>query len=138
MSGAAFAGRVTAVAPAADPQSRVFDVEVTIPNRDGRLRPGMIGTVVLGSARIDRAASGQPRISVPLTAIVRAGEDEKEYALLVVERQGDGEIARLRRVGLGDVIGNGVTVTSGLILGERVIVSGAQLLADGEAVRVIP
>jgi multidrug efflux system membrane fusion protein len=138
MSGAAFDGRVTAVAPAADPQSRVFDVEVTIPNRDGRLRPGMIGTVVLGSARIDRAASGQPRISVPLTAIVRAGEDEKEYALLVVERQGDGEIARLRRVGLGDVIGNGVTVTSGLILGERVIVSGAQLLADGEAVRVIP
>ena len=47
----AFAGRVTAIAPAADPQSRVFDVEVTIPNGDGRLRPGMIGTVAIGRTR---------------------------------------------------------------------------------------
>ena len=46
--GTVFEGRVTALAPAADAQSRVFDVEVTIPNRDGRLRPGMIGTVALG------------------------------------------------------------------------------------------
>ena len=45
-----FAGRVTAIAPAADAQSRVFDVEVTIPNQDGRLRPGMIGTVAVGHA----------------------------------------------------------------------------------------
>jgi RND family efflux transporter MFP subunit len=45
MAGTTFAGRVTAIAPVADPQSRVFDVEVTIPNAESHLRPGMIGTV---------------------------------------------------------------------------------------------
>jgi multidrug efflux system membrane fusion protein len=42
VAGVSFEGRLRAIAPAADPQSRVFDVEVTIPNRDGRLRPGMM------------------------------------------------------------------------------------------------
>ena len=58
-----FAGRVTAIAPTADPQSRVFDVEVTIPNPDGRLRPGMIGTVAVARTGDQRraAASRRPR-----------------------------------------------------------------------------
>lgn len=47
IAGARFNGRVTAIAPAADATSRVFDIEVTIPNDDGRLRPGMIGTVAV-------------------------------------------------------------------------------------------
>src|SRR5262249_10869130 len=58
---AAFSGRITALAPSADAQSRVFDVEVTIQNADGRLRPGMIGTVALGSRGEEPAA-----LTVPL------------------------------------------------------------------------
>jgi multidrug efflux system membrane fusion protein len=42
----------------------------------------------------------------------------------------------LRRVELGEVIGNGIAVLNGLKPGERVVVSGATLLVDGEAVRV--
>jgi multidrug efflux pump subunit AcrA (membrane-fusion protein) len=36
------------------------------------------------------------------------------------------------------VQGNLVAVTSGLATGERVVVMGATLLKDGDAVRVIP
>ena len=39
---------------------------------------------------------------------------------------------------LGDVMGNGVAVTRGLALGDRVVVTGAGLLADGDRVRIIP
>src|SRR6185503_734006 len=42
-----FAGRVTAIAPTADPPRPVFDVDVTIPTQTGPLRPGMTGTVAL-------------------------------------------------------------------------------------------
>ena len=129
-----FTGRITSVAPTADPQSRVFDVEVTIPNADGRLRPGLIGSVALNTPV---APAVQPLI-VPLSAVVKSAVDSDTYALMVVERKGDVEIARLRTVELGDVMGNGVAVTQGVASGERVVVTGASLLVDGDPVRVIP
>src|SRR6185503_18978692 len=129
-----FTGRITSVAPTADPQSRVFDVEVTMPNADGRLRPGMIGSVALGTPA---APTAQPLI-VPLSAVVKSAVDSDKYALMVVERKGDAEVARLRTVELGDVMGNGVAVTEGVASGERVVVTGASLLVDGDPVRVIP
>jgi RND family efflux transporter MFP subunit len=131
----AFAGRVTAVAPVADPQSRVFDVEITIPNRDERLRPGMIGTVAIGAPA--GAATARP-LTVPLTAIVRAPGDAQAYAVFVVAPGSAGDVAKLRTVTLGDVVSNGVAVLKGLTEGDRVIVSGATLLVDGERVRVVP
>jgi len=130
-----FAGRVTAVAPAADPQSRVFDVEVTIPNRDNRLRPGMIGTVAVEPSS---AAAVNNLLMVPLTAIVRSQPGAGQFAVVVVERQTAGDVARLRRVELGEVLGNAITVLKGLTAGEHVVVSGATLLADGDVVRVMP
>lgn len=140
VTGTTFPGRVTALAPAADPHSRVFDVEVTIPNSDGRLRPGMIGTVALSpntAAATATTAATQPLI-VPLGAVVKASGDTPGYALLVVETHPDGDLARLHRVELGEVMGNGVAVLNGAARGDRVIVTGANQLIDGERVRVIP
>jgi len=138
VGGASFPGRVTAVAPAADAQSRVFDVEVTIPNKDGRLRPGMIGTVFVHpiGARTSEATPLLP--TVPLTAVVRSKSGSGEYAAFTIERQNGTDVARLRQVQLGDVVGNAIVVVKGLAMDERVIVTGASLLVDGEPVRVIP
>ena len=132
-----FDGRVTAVAPAADRQSRVFDVEVTIPNADGRLRPGMIGTVALGPTDAGGSLAGPSNLVVPLTAVVRADASGGQFAVAVIERQGEIDVARLRRVELGAVDGNGIAVVDGLVRGEQVVVEGATLLTDGEPVRVI-
>ena len=133
----ALAGRVTAIAPTADPQSRVFDVEVTIPNRDGRLRPGMVGTVAIAQTGAQGLAATQPTLTVPLTAVVKGDARSDQYAVLIVERQGAVDTVRLRRVKLGEVMGNGIAVLEGVKPGERVVVSGATLLVDGEAVRVV-
>jgi hypothetical protein len=35
-------------------------------------------------------------------------------------------------------MGNGVAVTSGVASGDRVVVTGANLLVDGDPIRVIP
>jgi membrane fusion protein, multidrug efflux system len=130
------AGRVTAIAPIADAQSRVFDVEVTIPNQDGRLRPGMIGTVAVGRTAAAASSARQPIFTVPLTAIVKSGGAD-QYAVLIVEDQRDINVVRFRRVELGEVVGNGIAVLSGLEPGDRVVVTGATLLVDGETVRVV-
>jgi multidrug efflux system membrane fusion protein len=131
-----FAGRVTAIAPTADPQSRVFDVEVTIPNQDGQLRPGMIGTVALGR-RGGTLQAARRAPTVPLTAIVRSTAGAGQFAVLVVERRNATDVARMRRVELGEVMGNEIAVLEGLAPGEQVVVSGATLLVDGEPVRVL-
>jgi RND family efflux transporter MFP subunit len=132
-----FAGRVTAIAPTADPQSRVFDVEVTIPNQDGQLRPGMIGTVAVGLPAGSVHASERRPPTVPLTAVVRSQAGAGQFAVLVVERRNAIDVAKLRRVELGEVMGNDIAVVKGLNPGEQVVVSGATLLVDGEAVRVL-
>ena len=134
--GSKFTGRVTAISPSADQQSRVFDVEITIANRDGRLRPGMIGSVEVGGDAASDNESAMP--AVPLTAIVRSEKLPDQYAVFVVDAGGEQTVVRSRTVTLGGVQGNLVAVNSGLASGERVVVLGATLLKDGEAVRVIP
>jgi len=133
--GSQFEGTVTTVAPSADSQTRVFDIEVTIPNHDGRLRPGMIGAVELaaGAERITAMAES----ALPLSAIVRSPKNAADYTVFVVDGRGDEVTAHARAVALGPVQGNMVTVTRGLKAGERVIVMGAGLVNDGETVRVI-
>lgn len=134
LGSAPFEGRVTAISPSADPQSRVFSVELTVENREGRLKPGMIAAV---QTRGEQGSGPEAPATVPLAAVVESGE-ESGYAVFVVEESDGKEIARLRPVTLGSIAGNRIVVASGLTPKDRVVVSGATLLVDGEPVRTIP
>jgi len=136
--GSRFTGRVTAVSPSAEQQSRVFDIEVSIPNADGRLRPGMIGAVEVIADPTTAEAVEAAVPAIPLSAIVRSEKRPDHYAVFVVDGDGTDAIVHARAVTLGGVQGNLVAVTTGVAPGERVVVMGATLLKDGEAVRVIP
>jgi RND family efflux transporter MFP subunit len=133
--GVEFQGRVSAVSPAADAQSRVFNVEVTIPNADRRLKAGMIATVEVDSGDQPGIEPGSATVSV--SAIVKSSRPGA-FAVFVADGPDDGASARARDVTLGSISGNRVAVTGGLKPGDRVIVSGASLLVDGDRVRVIP
>jgi multidrug efflux system membrane fusion protein len=50
----------------------------------------------------------------------------------------DGKMARSRSIFLGPTYGDLMAVTSGLTPGDKVIRTGATLVADGETVEVIP
>jgi multidrug efflux system membrane fusion protein len=134
--GVLFDGRVTAISPSADPTSRVFDVEVTIPNAGGRLKTGMVaGVEVQSKDHLEIAAAGAS--SVPLSAVLKSPKGEG-YAVFVVDGAEGAAVARAREVKLGGIAGNQVAVLEGLKKGEPVVVTGAALLTDGESVRVIP
>jgi RND family efflux transporter MFP subunit len=133
-----FQGRITKIAPTADPRSRVFDVEITIPNRDGALKVGMVAVVQLGApAEASAPAAGPGNLAVPLSAIVRSKDKHDGYAVYVVEETGGAVVARLRNVVLGDMLGNQIAITGGVRAGERVIVSGGTIVTDGEHVRIV-
>lgn len=131
--GETFDGRVTSVAPASDPVTRVYQVEVTLPNRDQRIEIGFIASLRL-AADAEHAV-----VTIPLESVVKppAGRGDG-YAVFVVEGTGGATVARLRPVALGEAIGNDIVVTSGLASGDRVVVRGATIVADGEPVRVLP
>jgi RND family efflux transporter MFP subunit len=133
MPGKEFRGQITSVFPAADPKSRVFNVEVTIPNPDFLLRPNMIVSLSVGTRQ---AVSAQP--VAPLNAVMKAKSNPGGYAVFVVLEEAGRPIARLREVKLGEAYGNTVAVIEGLKQGDRVITTGNAMVIDGDQVKVIP
>jgi RND family efflux transporter MFP subunit len=120
-------GVITSIAAAADPATRLFAIEASLPNPDGNLRPGMIATVSLRSAD-----TPTPVAVVPLSAIVRSKEEAGGFSLMVVHANR----VRSQAITLGATYGDQVAV-AGVQPGELVIVSGASLLSEGELVEVI-
>src|SRR3984957_1056332 len=70
--GQTFKGTISKVAAVADPNTRVFDIEATIPNADARLRVGMIAALHLPAV-----AQAKSVLVVPTRAIVRPPDDPK-------------------------------------------------------------
>src|SRR6202167_104901 len=128
-----FAGRVSAISPAADPKSRVFSVEVTIPNPKDQLKSGMIASLALNGEQLPESV-----LAVPLSAVIRDPARADSFAVMVTEGAGDPPTARLRPVEMGDTYGNMITAKGGLTSGERVITTGVSLIKSGDKVRVIP
>lgn len=128
-----FRGRITSISPSADPKSRVFSVEVTIPNSDDRLKPGMIATLTLGAGKLEQLTT-----VVPLSAVVRSTQQADAFAVFVVTDQGGKSIVRERTVEIGDTLGNSISVTKGLKPGESIVVTGGTLIRDGDEIKVIP
>lgn len=128
--GEQFNGKITRISASADPRSRVFEVDVTVPNPQDRLKIGMIASLLIND---DKPGKAYP--AVPLNAIV-ASEEKGKYSVFVVHETGKDSIAKRRQVELGPAFGNDVAIVSGLNTGEKVITVGANLITDGEAVQV--
>ena len=90
LPGASFPSRVTLVSPQADKDSnnlKTFKVEVTLGNRDPRLKPGM-------TARVDGLLDTRKAVlKIPLSAVFE--EDGAEYAYLK-SKEKDGKPARIK------------------------------------------
>ena len=117
--GQPFSGRVTYIDPMLGDQSRTVKARITVPNSNGRIKPGMYATVILNS-------STQSALTVPRSAVVQTGE----RALVFVDA-GNGAL-NAQTVRLGRTGGDYVEVLSGLTSGQRVVTS-AQFLIDSES-----
>jgi multidrug efflux system membrane fusion protein len=131
LAGREFRGTVTAISPVADSNTRLFPVEVVLPNPQRTLLAGMIVSLSLGLGK------EKSLLAAPLAAVVRSKEPGG-FAVVVVEEQGGQMRARLHPVTLGRTFGNRIEVTTGVRQGDRVVVSGPSMLNDGDTIRVIP
>ena len=114
-------GEITSLAAELDSTARTLDVEIELPNPDGRLRPGMYARVEFPRRTLTDA------VLVPLVAVV---DLEQERVVYVVEE----ERAVRRSVELGSVLGDEVVIVRGLEAGERLIVEGQRQVSPGQRV----
>lgn len=150
--GEKFTGKVSRVAPVFDPQTRTAEMEIEIPNKDFRLKPGMY-------ARVDLTVeSRQNALTIPIDALVQfegktgvfvasapSGQPPASQASNPPTqgdngRQGgqgqNGMTAKFQEVQTGIRDGVQVEVMAGIPDGARVITTGATALRDGD--RVVP
>ena len=117
--GERFPGRVSAILPAVQGDSRTLTARIELTNRGGRLRPGMFAQVSLGG-------SSRAVLLVPDEAVIRTGTRTIVMVALPGGRYQPAEVQT------GATSKGQTEILAGLAEGEKVITSG-QFLLDSEA-----
>ncbi len=123
-TGETFSGKVYAIDPSLDEQTRSVLLRAHIPNPEQRLRPGMFARVRLV------LESRAQALLVPEQALVPIGEAQLVYRIV------DGK-ALQTKVQTGQREGGKVEITVGLSVGDTVVTAGQTKLRDGMPVQVI-
>jgi membrane fusion protein, multidrug efflux system len=127
-----FTGRITAVDSVVDETTRNVQVQATLANPRGQLRPGMFvqTQVTLGASR--------PVVALPASAINYAPYGDSVFVVAEMKNPHGQPYRGVRQqvVKLGAARGDQIAVLSGLKAGEEVVTSGVFKLRNGAAVQV--
>ena len=118
-------GRLSELAPVADPASRTYPARVTLTQVDPDVALGMTARVRFNTREKNAG------LLIPLTAIFQQGE---QAAVWVVAA--DRSIS-LRAVQVAAYRDDGAVIAGGLAAGERIVSNGVHRLAAGEKIQVI-
>lgn len=108
----AITGKLIYVGRIVNPQTRTVLVRTELDNRDGRLKPAMLASMLIASKAVEQ-------LVVPESAVVRDGNDESVYVEMPNHQY------RLTKVKLGAESDGMRVVLGGVKPGDRVVVEGA-------------
>ncbi|MGC7846368.1 efflux RND transporter periplasmic adaptor subunit [Desulforudis sp. 1088] len=115
-------GKITHLSPVADPRTKAYNLKIELKNEKQLIKPGMF-------AEVDLGAEADEKVLVPRDAVLSR---EGKTIVFVVE---NGK-AMMREVRTGASDGRRIAVESGLNPGDRVIVTGQDILVDGAPVTI--
>lgn len=118
--GETFQGRISALLPDVDPQTRTLPVRIVVDNAESRLAPGMFVSLDF------EGKAEEEQLVVPSEAVIMTGERN----VVIVAHEGGGFDVAEVTVGM-DVDGK-TAILSGLQEGQSIVLSG-QFLIDSEA-----
>ncbi len=121
-----FEGSISRIYPTINNATRTFQAEVTIPNNDERVRPGMFARVTLPYEKHNRVVAPDRSVN----KLMGSG-DRYVYVL-----EADGTV-RYTKVTLGRRLGSEWEILSGLTDGQTVVVKGQTALTNGCKVNVM-
>lgn len=123
LRGQSFKGEVARTSGAIDAGTRMMQVEVALPNREGILMPGAYVQVSL-------PLTPSRTLSIPANALLFRAEGTR---VAVVDPEGK---VRLRNVSLGRNYGEIVEVIDGISASDRLVLNPSDSLAEGDVVAV--
>ncbi|MGG4459686.1 efflux RND transporter periplasmic adaptor subunit [Brevibacillus porteri] len=115
---------VTAISPVMDSQLKAYPVEITIPNASNELKSDMVVNVTF-----PQGSEGAKSLVIPRKAVF--DREGRQYVFKL-----EGEIAKQVEVSTGNSTSELIEVVSGLANGDKVVVKGQTLLADGGKVSI--
>lgn len=120
-------GTVIEVGGRSDRATGAFTIEISLPKVPG-LRSGMVGKARIALPPGSAGSNGHPYAPPGALFYARAGEG----FVYVIDRA---NIARTRKLRLGETDDHGTQILAGLAVGDRVAVSGLALLRDGQPIQ---
>ncbi len=118
-----FEGKVSRITPSIDPQTRTFEVELTVANGKEQIKPGMY-------ARVTMSYGARKNVVVPDRAVVKMMGSGDRFIYVY---NADGTVS-YQKVELGRRMNDKYEVLSGIKDGAEVVVTGQSALKDGIAV----
>jgi RND family efflux transporter MFP subunit len=123
LPGVTFDGTVTHTSDAINVATRSLQIEITLPNQDGRLLPG---TYVQAALQIDPSAT----LTVPGNTLLFRAQGPQ---VAVVD--GNGKV-HLKKIEIARDLGQSLEISHGLATTDRVILNPSDSIADGDNVVV--
>jgi RND family efflux transporter MFP subunit len=123
LPGQQFHGRITHISGAIDVPTRSLQVEVTLRNPDGKLRPGAYVQVALPSGT-------RAQLSIPGNALLFRAEGPR---VAVVDNDG---VVHLHKITIAQDLGQTLEIESGVEPSDRVIINPSDSIEDGDHVVV--
>ncbi|MDD9270079.1 efflux RND transporter periplasmic adaptor subunit [Paenibacillus sp. GCM10023248] len=115
--------KVTFLSDVINGQSKAYDLELEVPNPDGKLKPG-------SKAQVELTKDDEQIVPViPSLSIVREGGDSYVYIV-------NGDTVQKRKVELGRLNETNQEVISGVKEGEMLVISGQHQLKDQDKIKV--
>ena len=132
LAGVEFSGRITAMDSVVDEATRNVQVQATLANADGKLRPGMF---VQAEVQVGATAT---IVSVPASAISYAPYGNSVFVVGDWQDPNGKSYRGVRQqfVKLGPARGDQIAILSGLKAGDEVVTSGVFKLRNGAAVQI--
>ncbi|MEJ2039237.1 MAG: efflux RND transporter periplasmic adaptor subunit [Desulfosarcinaceae bacterium] len=128
-----FTGKITAINPKVDPQTRNIQIEATFANPKHELLPGMFTEVDIQAGQLEHF------ITLPKTAVTYNPYGDTVYVVRKVEQGAQGKselIAKQTFVTVGPSRGDQIAILKGVQAGETIVTSGQLKLRSGSRLTI--
>ena len=127
--GKEFEGDIEQVSNFINPNNRSFQVKVSVPNKNGVIKPNLIATIKLNDYTNKNA------IVIPQNILQENAKNE--YIAYLVNKENDSlGIAQKQVVETGLNYDNKIEITKGLKAGETIIIEGARSIREGQEIKI--
>lgn len=125
LPGKLYRGKLRELAAAADPATRTYSARIGLLDSDAAVRLGMSASVSV------QADTGQ-NLRLPLTAVLSYNSKPQVWKV------DKAQTVHAAAVTVSGIEGNEVRIAGGLAAGDVVVIAGANLLREGQPVRLMP